>query len=250
MELTISLLITGIIILVATSWRARNIRLYKNLQSKLEEEFDTRTLDMTGAVEYTNCRSYEWVYENVTKNKPNKFGGFLQRYLMDNTLYAGAFLALLVGLAGIMIGFIFIVSIITTGTAIAILLIGILVIIGPGNPKSSEDLLNELRSNDFSALNREDYVYVSIAVKSIVQWIAIAFLIGFVFVSISPWGEMLPETAALLVALFSEQVLWNPALFLSEFFVPAAILYLFFVPTFILVIIPSIIYRRLKQRSR
>ncbi len=249
MELTISLLFTGLLIIVVTSWRARRIKVYNGLQTKLETEFITDDLDMTGSVEYTNCRSYDWVYENITRSKPSKIGGLIQGYLMDNTLYAGALFALLIGLAGMAIGFFFVFSIITTGTALIVIMMGMAVIIGPGNPKFSEQLLDELLSNEFSDLNREDFVYVSIANKTLKQWLAISFLIGSVLIVLSPWGEMLPGTFAMIVASFAEYVLWNPALFLSELSVPLAILDLFFTPVLVLIIVPGVVYRRLKKRG-
>ena len=247
MELAISLLITGIIIVIFTFWRGRRLTLYKGLQDKLHGTYDTENLDLSGNAQYTNCRSYEWVLENITRKKPSKIGGIVQQYLMDNTLLAGVFLAFIIGLAGMIIGFLFILSIITTGTVITILLIGLMVIIGPGNPRTSEELIMDLLKEDLADLNKEDFVYVSIGIKSIQQWLLISLTIGAGFIVLAPWGETLPQTAALIIATFAEYVLWAPAIYISTLSIPIAILYLFFMPVLLLVIIPGVLYRRVRK---
>ncbi len=247
MELTIALLLTGILVLAFNLYRTRRLLSYARLYEYLKDTYNVTDIDLSGSTEYTHCYSYEWIFENLTRKKSGRIGNAIQRHLADNTLSMGMFLAFLIGIAGMAIGFVFLVSTIFTGTAFVVFLIGLALAIGPGNPRFSEQLLDELVRQDLTNLNHEDYVYVVLARRSISTWIKISSLVGGLFIVAAPWGESLPSILAFVVSSFAIFFLLEPAIRISEFSVPLAILYLFVVPVILLIVIPKTIYQRVKH---
>ncbi len=226
MELVISFMATGLLIILVTLWRSRKIMNYKQFADNLETTYRVYDLDLTGDTEYTNCIAYKWVFENVTQRKHSNLGVKFQNHLMDNTLSAAIGIGLLLGVAALVIGAIVIQSLIVIGISSLVLFNGVLLAIGPGAPRVSDDLLTHLLKYDLDDLNREDYMYTKLAINSIMKWNALSFIIGTIFLVMSPWAEITPQAAAFLVALISNYLFWNPAILLAEIWFPLALLYL------------------------
>ena len=103
---------------------------------------------------------------------------------------------------------------------------GLLVIVGPGDPRTSEDLLLAIETVDFEKLSKNDLPYVTVANSIVFKWVIITIAIGILFVAISPWGEIVPTGLAGIVAAFTTYVIFQPALFLSEISFPIALMYM------------------------
>ena len=253
MELILILFLTGVIIVAATLWRyhqtAGNIR----LQERMGDVFDTSTLDLSGETEYTDCVSHTWVNEYAIRTPHGKLGRYLQEFLMDKTLFAMMGIGFALTLSILIVVVFFMASLIAFGPAAIVFLVGALVIMGPGEAKISEMLLAKVSEQEFSQLNQEDYVYVSLAVRSIRRWLRISGLIGISFIVISPIGEDLPAMLAWLFVTISNTLLFDPALVANDVWFPLAFLYVISMSVLLTYIIPKVIIaalRRVRTRNR
>lgn len=221
---------------------------HSKLKKDIESNFETTDLDSSGKAKYVNCYSHRWVLDNVTRKKHSRLGRIFQDHLAGNTLVTGIWMSIILGSAAMLIGMVMIVSIIAIGPSVAVIFIGFLVILGPSEPATAEELMSELLRIDSSELHREDYVYVSLAMKSIKKWVVVSFLLGTLFVAISPWGDSIPTALSFAIGLFSEYLLWYPALALMEVGVFFSILYLAGAVVFFLIIVPKLIIGFVKKR--
>ena len=234
---------------MATVWRGRQITSFIALQRRMKDTLDISDLDFSGKTEYTNCYSHKWMIDNVVKKSHSKYGAMLQDHLMYNTFLAALWIGLVLGIISMIIAVFFISSIRIIGSAVLVFLFGVLVIIGPGDPKTSELFLEDINSQDFSHLNDEDYVYVTLAVRTVKRWLVIAFIIGVSLFAVAPWASHLPIAAALAVAIFSDVLLWTPALFLADFWFPLSLIYLAGLPILVFYLIPRSILAVLRKRD-
>ncbi len=241
MELQIAFLVTGILIVAVAIFRIRKIPEFSAFQTRLEETYDVTEIDLSGETEYTNCFAHEWVYDNMTIRKHGRMGNAFQSYLMSNTLAAAIWIGLLMGMISVIVGFLFIEGIQTLGVAIVVFMAGILVMIGPGEPRVSEELLDALIAAEYSRLCKNDFVYVKIAVDSIKKWGIINLMIGISCIAIFPVGDLVPSAIAWSIAAFSNLLLWGPAFFLADFSLLLALLYLAGVIPFLIYLFTRII---------
>jgi hypothetical protein len=226
MEFTIGLLITGSFILIVTLYRLRKVRQHHDLQHQLQEAYDVSNLDLSGDTQYAGCYSHTWVMDNIAKKAHSKLGAMLQDHLANNTLLAGIWIGLIVGISSMFITLLFVQSLRTIGTIIIIFLLGALIALGPGGPRYSEDLLDAVLKNQIEDLNEQDFVYVKLANDTIQRAIIVNILLASVFIIIAPWGDMLPTLLAQAVALFTVNLIWEPAFFLLNVNIAFALLYI------------------------
>ncbi|MDF1539891.1 MAG: hypothetical protein P1Q69_13415 [Candidatus Thorarchaeota archaeon] len=248
LELNIAVLATGSVILAYTIWRSRRIADYKRTMMTITEEYDVQTLDFSGETKYTRCKSHEWIMDNMMRKKHGRLGTWFQEHLHDNTLAAALWVGFVIGMAAIILGLVAIRSIEIAGMSIVVFGVGALVLLGPGGPKVSEDFLQAIEKYPLADLCDEDFVYVKISYDSIKNWLITSGIIGVSIIAISPWAEMIPIGLAVAIAVFSEVVLWGPALVLMEIWFPLAIMYLGAVVP-ILVLLSMTITRRIRGRT-
>ncbi len=147
----------------------------------------------------------------------------------------------------------FMAALIAFGPSAIVILVGALVIMGPGEAKTSEMLLAKVSEQESSQLNQEDYVYVSLAVKSIGRWLRISGLIGISFIVIAPIGEDLPATLAWLFVTISNTLIFDPALVANDLWFPLAFFYVISMSVLLIYIIPKVIndaLRMLRTRNK
>ncbi len=110
MEYTIGLLITGVFILLVTSFRLRKVRSHRELQHQLQEAYEVSNLDVSGNTRYASCFSHNWVIDNITRKSHSRLGAMLQDHLANNTLLAGMWIGFIVGISSLLITLFFIQS--------------------------------------------------------------------------------------------------------------------------------------------
>ena len=253
MELILTLFFTGVIIVAATFRRYHRTADYIRLQERMDGILDTSDLDLSGETEYTDCVSHTWVNENVIRTPHGRLGRYLQEFLMDKTLFTMMGIGIVLSLSILIAVVFFMASLIAFGPSAIVFLVGALVIMGPGEVKISEMLLAKVSEQEFSQLNQEDYVYVSLAVRSIGRWLRISGLIGISFIVISPIGEALPATLAWLFVTISNTLLFDPALVANDLWFPLAFFYVISMSVLLIYIIPKVIIaalRRVRIRNR
>jgi hypothetical protein len=253
MELILTLFFTGVIIVAATLRRYHRTADYIRLQKRMDVFLDTSDLDLSGETEYTDCVSHTWVNENVIRTPHGNLGRYLQEFLMDKTLFAMMGIGIVLSLSVLIVVVFFMASLIAFGPSAIVFLVGALVIMGPGEAKMSELLLAKVSEQEFSQLNQEDYVYVSLAVRSVRRWLRISGLIGISFIVISPIGEDLPATLAWLFVTISNTLIFDPALVANDLWFPLAFFYVISISVFLIYIIPKVIIaalRRIRIRNK
>ncbi|MFW9848778.1 MAG: hypothetical protein ACFFF4_06540 [Candidatus Thorarchaeota archaeon] len=248
MELSLTFFATGGIIIFYNIWRARRLKMYTTLTKSLASEYDITDLDNTGQTSYTNCTSHKWVIDNLGRKKHGKFGTMFQERLFDNTLSTFMSLAFILGCGAMIFGILLIRSIEVAGMSLFVIFVGVMVVLGPGDAKVSEDLLLELSNYNVQDLCKEDYVYVELAIESVRRWIIIAIGIGASIVIISPWAENIPILVAGIIATITTYLIWNPALFLSEISFPLAIAYLSIILPLMFYTL-TLLFRRVRSRD-
>jgi len=248
MEIPISLAFSGILILLVTLWRARNIKTYFEFRRKFEDTFDVQDIDLSGETEYTHCFSHEWVRDNVVRRKHSKFGNTLQDHLTYNTLAATIWIGLFAGIFSLIIGVILVQSLVAIGSATFIIMFGALIALGPGNPKVSNDLLQALQKTAFDELNKEDYSYVALAVTSIRKWLIISGVIGVAFLTLAPVGDLLPWFLAYAIATFTNYLIWIPTNAIAEFSLPLALIYMASVLPILMYVVPKLIQMAIRKK--
>ena len=248
MEIPISLAVSGRLILRVNLWRARNIKAYSEFRRKFEDTFDVQDIDLSGETEYTHCFSHEWVRENVVKKKHSKLGIAIQDHLTYNTLAAGIWIGLFVGIVSLIIGVLLVQSLVAIGSAVFVIMFGALIALGPGDPKVSDELLQALQKTEFDMLNKEDYSYVALAVTSIRKWLIISGVIGVAFLTLAPVGALLPWFLGYVIAVFTNYVIWGPINAIAEFSLPLALLYIASVLPILMYAVPKLIQMAIRQK--
>ncbi len=226
MEFTIGLFITGIFILSFTFFRLRKVRSHRGLEKNLKETYDVTSLDFSGNTQYAGCLSNEWVMANITRKSHSKIGAMFQDHLANNTLFAAIWFGIIIGLSSMFITLLLVESLRAYGTVIFIFMLGILIALGPGGPRYSENLLDAVGENDITELKAQDFVYVKIANDTIMRSALVNLSLGILFVVISPWGEMLPLFLAQTVSIFVLYLIWNPAVVLLNYSFVLALFYI------------------------
>ena len=249
MEIPISLAFSGILILLVTLWRARNIKTYFEFRRKFEDTFDVQNIDLSGETEYTHCFSHEWVRDNIVRRKHNKLGNTLQDHLTYNTLAATIWIGLFAGTITLIIGVILVQSLVVIGSAVFVIMFGALIALGPGDPKASDELLQALQKTEFDKLNKEDYSYVALAVTSIRKWLIISGLIGVAFLMLAPVGDLLPWVLGFVIATFTNYLIWIPTNAIAEFSFPLAILYMASVLPILMYVVPKLIRMAIRKKK-
>ncbi|MBY8996265.1 MAG: hypothetical protein KGD60_00940 [Candidatus Thorarchaeota archaeon] len=226
MEFTIGLLITGSFILIVTLYRLRNVRQHRGLQHQIQEAYDVSSLDVSGNTRYASCYSHTWVMDNITRKSHSRIGAMLQDHLANNTLLAGMWIGLIVGTSSMLLTLLLVQSLRTIGTVIVIFVVGALIALGPGGPRYSENLLDAVVKNQIEDLNAQDFVYVKIANDTIQRAVIVNVVLASVFIIIAPWGDMLPTLLAQGIAIFTVNLIWEPAFFLLNVHIAFALFYI------------------------
>jgi hypothetical protein len=226
MEYAIGLFVTGVFILVVTLYRMRKIKKHRTLQDELQESYDVTGLDVSGNTRYVSCFSHKWVIENISKQSHSRFGAMLQEHLANSTLVAGIWIAFIVGISSMLITFLLVQSLRAIGTVIIIFAIGIMIALGPSGPRYSEELLDAVMANEIEELNAQDYVYVRISNDTIRRSVVMNMSFSLLFIVLAPWGDLVPNFVAQVIAFVTVHLIWNPASFLMAISIAAALFYI------------------------
>ena len=248
MHYSLAFLISGIIVLIYTVWRNRERRVFTEFQNRLRMSRDVEGLDLSGETPYTDCYAHEWIMDNVVRKRHGRLGLKVQEKLRDNPIFGVMSITLLLGSAAMVIGTVLIVSIIMFGPPILILAGTVLILIGPGNVKMSEELLKALLAQDFERLNSEDYAYVALSNRQIKVWIRTSMVIGVVFLALAPVGDLLPIFVGETIGAFVGLVLIQPALTLANTSFVLSLAYIVVLMVVVFYFIPKAIITSIKNR--
>ncbi|MHA2056783.1 MAG: hypothetical protein ACW979_04045 [Candidatus Thorarchaeota archaeon] len=239
--MTITFFATGAVVLAFTFWRIGRFRAHSKFIRNLCDAYQCNGIDLSGDTLYTECISHRWTMKNIVGRKEGRLGRRFQDLMFYSTLTTTVGFSLFFGIGILVFGIILVRSIEIAGMFLFIFFIGAFTILGSGDAKTSRDLLSMLQSHKIKELSKQDYAYAAIARDLIKKELVLSFIIGSILVVFSPVGELVPGLAAWLIATFTQYMIWNPVIFLSEFSVPLALIYLTGVwPVFAIVIIYAI----------
>jgi hypothetical protein len=105
-------------------------------------------------------------------------------------------------------------------------MLGVLIAVGPGGPRYSENLLDAVGEYEITDLKAQDFVYVKIANDTIMKSAIITLTLGILFIAISPWGDLLPMVLAQVISIFVLYLIFNPAMTLLNFNFVLAVIYI------------------------
>ncbi len=236
---------TGAAILVVTMLRVRRLRRYREFLRYMEDNFDVSDLDLSGETAYTDCLAQEWVLDNVARGSYGRFARGVQSYLAENTLAGAILLAIVAGSAAVLLGLLFVEGSAALGAAAGLFFIGGLVIVGPSEPRVSEQLLTALMSNK-DRLCERDYVYARLAYDSVRGWERTSTVAGLALLAISPWADLVPTTLAAIIAIVSVGMIIRPAMWIATFNPALAIGYVGVVVVIVFYLIPKTMWRLIK----
>lgn len=246
-SLTIATLSMGLLILIMAIRQHMKARPYADFKTEIANRYDVRSLDLSGETEYVNCVSHRWALNNVARPIYGKASRKIQQMIADNTLVGAVIIGLITGSAAVIIGLLFVEGVSAIGASIGIFFVGALVVMGPSDPKISERFLNDIMEEDIENLCAQDYVYVSLALKSITDWTRLSGFIGITFLLIAPWAESIPLVLAVVLSTVVTVVIFQPALAIAAINFPLAFLYMAGMGVLIFYAIPRAIIRRIRR---
>ncbi|MGY5874711.1 MAG: hypothetical protein RTU30_03100 [Candidatus Thorarchaeota archaeon] len=225
MFVNLAFLIMGILILLAVTIRASKLFGYIELQNEFERTFDILYLDLSGNTSYTDCFSHEWVYDEAVFKRHNAIGRGLNNFLADNALVGSMCLSILLFMASLILWAVLLPLFSILGMALFVVATGLMLVIGPGGPKTSEELLTAISNQKMEDLKEEDYVYVRVAISEIKKWVFIIGVAGVIFLFSAPFGENLPMYLATAATLVVSIIIWFPVVSLQSVWFPLAFFY-------------------------
>ncbi len=226
MEYTIATVLTGAVIIISSSFRARKLSGQKTLLKQLEKIAKGYLIDYTGKTQYVGCIAHQWVVDNVIKETPSRTRAWLREQLDTNPIIVISLFALLAGSSSLLLVFLFFTSVHIVGGEVGIFFVGALIIMGTSAPRISEGLLDVLQKTDDELLTWKDYAYARIANRTFVQSLIPTSFLGIIFIVLSPWADTLVSLLAEGIVIFSHQVILLPAIAMAEINMGLAFLYM------------------------
>jgi len=245
-ELTIAAAITGVAVIGITLIRAKRMRRFTELLEYIEGRFDVGSLDLSGETEYADCVAQEWVLDNVAKKTYGRVTKSVLSFLGENTLLGTIAISLFAGISSILLGLFFVQGSVALGGAAGMFLVGGLVMMGPNEPRTSEQLLDALIAKK-NLLCERDYVYARLAFDSIRSWNRKSALFGIAMLLMAPWAEQVPGALAASIATVVGTLIIGPAMEIAQYNAAAAISYLVVMVVLVFYFIPRTIWKALSR---
>jgi hypothetical protein len=232
----------------AYHWR-RKLRGFENLFSHLGGRFNPEDVDISGQQKYTRCVSHKWVMKNLIHGDYTQSEGTLGDFVAEKTVGGTIVVGLLLGSVPVIGVYLLFQSFVLVGAALVAVFAAVFIIRSPGDVGVSYHLLSYLSEEDQSVLGKGDLAYAIISSNRIKVWIRNLVIIAAVSFVISPWGELLPDVAALIITGFFQIFMTYIYLPIAAFSPTAAlIVFVFGVP-----LVPILLYAvvsRMRRKAR
>lgn len=241
-ELSIILALSGILLVMSALLRLRKVGQFRSLGKTLEKKFDVKGLDLSGRTDYSDCFSHDWYIRYMTGTQHGRIGEWFQRQLMDRTIATFLWFGVILGSAASLIGLLLFSSLRLLQVGALVLFFALLLIMGSGGVSISEQLLTALLRAKQEEYRRDDYAYVTVAIRTIMTWGLFSLVVGAVFLVSAPFDTLLFDVLGTGIMLFGDALLWGPMLALFVVWAPLGVIYISLVIPFIFIIIPVAIY--------
>ncbi len=246
MYMIIALILLGFLSVgTAYHWKMR-LSGFDDLFLHLGGRFNPEEVDISGQQKYTRCVSHEWIMKNLIHGDYTKSEGTLGDFVSDKTVSGTIVVGLLLGSVPVIGVYLMFQSFVIVGAALVAVFAAVFIVRSPGDVGASYHLLSYLSNEDQSVLDKGDLAYALISSNRIKLWIRNLLIITAVSFVISPWGELLPDMAALLITGFFQ-------VFMTYVYLPIAgfsdtlalIVFIFGVP-----LLPIIMYALVSRARR
>lgn len=238
-ENTVVTALAGIAIIIVSVHRGRKIVGFRGLLQFLEKAAKDSNLDAIGNTSYPDSISHQWLMKSAVSYRPGRMKMWFREQVDNNTIVMFSVFAFLMFTSSMLITSILISSVILTGIQAGIFLVGALIIIGTGDPRMSESLLDKLERTEKTELSERDFPYAQIANRAVIRSLMMTIMLGFVFTISSLWIDAIIQFLAYGVAWFSYAAVINPATAIAQFNMGIAMFY-------ITAVIPFLMYSSLK----
>ncbi len=246
--MALALVVTGLSIIATSFWRIRRTRKYKFLENRLGLCLEATEQKAHTSADTTMCFSQRWLIDNLVIRSHSRLGSILQQKLADNTFQTVLLLGLALAFVTLTAGVLFVSSIAAFGGGVLVFLTGMLVAVGPDEPRILESLLSAVEKQEVQDLTREDYAYVRLANSSLAKWTLASLAVGFFFIIVAPLGDLLPQGIAAVIAFMTTYLIFYPALILAEITPALAFLYVALVASLVFYAVPKMLISTLRRK--
>lgn len=236
---TIVTALAGITILAVSLYRGSKIARYNRTIGSLLQSAREAGIDSSEETSYPESFSHQWLMQSAIVDRPGKIKTWFRNLVDGNTIVIFSLFAFLMFSSAMLITSILVSSVILTGIRTGILLSALIVIIGTNDPKMSAGLLKSIEDSDSKEISGKDYPYALIAKKTVFRSVMITTALGILFITVSPWINIIIQGIAYGVAWFTYAAILYPATLMAQFNMGLAMFY-------IASVLPFIIYAILK----
>jgi hypothetical protein len=233
----ITFLAIGGIILISAILRSRYYTIAKQTIEFFQSNPDVPDEYTEDDVSYQGSFSQKWVVENLSRRKYGRFYRLVNDVLLDNTLYGFFFLALLLIFIPLLIWSAILRSPAEYWTSIGSGVFALMIIIGTGGPKVSEELLQAIDEAGTQKLSKGDYPFIVIARNQIIISVTVKIFFAACFLLLVPFAENMPIAFGGFGTFIAESFLWFPFTYLAPISIVLAFVFLAAEITLIIVII-------------
>jgi len=246
MYMIIAMVLLGCLSVATAYFWQKRLGGFANLFTYLGGRFNPEDVDISGRQKYTRCVSHKWVMKNLIHGDYTKSEGTLGDFVSEKTVGGTIVVGLLLGSVPVIGVYLLFQSFVLVGAALVAVFAAVFIVRSPGDVGVSYHLLSYLSEEDQSVLGKGDLAYAIISSSRIKVWIRNLLIIGAVSFVISPWGELLPDMAALLITGFFQ-------IFMTYIYLPLAgfsptlalIVFVFGVP-----LVPILLYAVVSKMRR
>ena len=234
---SIVFLAIGGIILISAMLRGRFFNIAKYTIEYFQSTPDIPDDYTIDGVSYQGSFSQQWVAENLSTRKYGIFYRLINDVILDNTLYGFLFLALLLVFIPLLIWSVVLKAPAAYWTSIGSSFIAIVIIMGTGGPKVSEELIQAINEVGTEKLSKRDFPFIVIARNQLLISIIVKVFFAAGFLILVPFAENLPETFGNFAAYMAESLLWIPFTYFAPVSIVLAFIFLAAEITLIIIII-------------
>ncbi len=200
MYMTVSLALLGLLSLgLVVLWR-RRLTMTEELLGTFKAKFGVDKVDISDELVYTKCVSRQWVFRHVVYNGGSGIGRTLRNLINNRTLLGTVVLFFALGPVMVIAVYTLYSSFVFVGASLAVVIAAVFLVFAPGGVTASYSLLTWLKGQDESELKKNDLAYATVSLKSVTDWVKILTFVAFASLIAAPWGELLPELAAMGVS--------------------------------------------------
>ena len=227
----------GGIILISALLRGRFFNIAKYTIEYFKSNPDIPDDYTKDGVTYQGSYSQQWVVENLATRRYGVFYRLINDIILDNTLYGFLFLALLLIFIPLLVWSTVLRAQADYWPSIGASLIAVVIIMGTGGPKVSEELIQSIDEVGTEKLSKRDFPFIVIARNQLLISIIVKIFFAAGFLILVPFAEDLPASFGYSAAYIADVFLWIPFTYFAPVSIVLAFIFLAAEITLVIIII-------------